>query len=57
MFFLLFFFVARIDMTADIHVQEDPTAARVRRIGEALPGLRRRFGLEEGIDAEMPNLF
>ncbi|KAF6142713.1 hypothetical protein GIB67_018424, partial [Kingdonia uniflora] len=36
MFSILFFFVARIEMVADIPVQGDPAAARVRRIQEAL---------------------
>ncbi|KAF6141438.1 hypothetical protein GIB67_021254, partial [Kingdonia uniflora] len=57
MFFLLFFFVARIEMATDIPVQEDPVTAKVRRIREALLGLRRWFSLEEDIDEEMLNIF
>ncbi|KAF6144868.1 hypothetical protein GIB67_001879 [Kingdonia uniflora] len=45
-----------INMDKNAPVQGDQAAVGARRIQEALLGLQRRFGIEEDIDAEMPDL-
>ncbi|KAF6164777.1 hypothetical protein GIB67_035706 [Kingdonia uniflora] len=52
-----FFLFARIRMAANVLVQENQAAMRVRRIWEKMVDLRWRLCIKEDIDAEMPNLF